>query len=177
MRYYEKRALSGRSTSPIAFLSKVGPVHATAGTMPALSSSAVAASGPTRSQFWIAGGLSAIVATLLVELTLIPGFAAILSAPRQREDHDEAQSGRLLSASPESPQRAVVGDSTATDCGLRSPGGEHPALGAHTIGRYTSFIAAIPSNIRKHCRRHPGATFSATSTLVFLVVRSRERAP
>jgi len=80
-RYYEElRALSGRSRRIRVAVSKVGPSLLTAGTIAALSFFSLAAFRTnTIRNFGLLAGFG-IVATLLVELTLIPALRAILSA-------------------------------------------------------------------------------------------------
>src|SRR6185369_16744082 len=77
-------------------VAKVGPVMLTAGTIAALSFFSLAAFRThTIRNFGLLAGFG-IVATLLVELTLIPALRAMLPAPRQRELSSAARSGRIL---------------------------------------------------------------------------------
>ncbi len=169
-RYYEEYERYGDAHVAIRqAVVKVGPVMITAGAIAALSFfSLVAFRTNTIRNFGLLAGFG-IVATVLVELTLIPALRAILPAPRRQEITGEARSGRILSrlllrlaAVVAARPRLVVLLAVFT-AGIA-------LVGALRIRVDTSFKRQFPAS-------HPvriaddmlGRAFSGTNTLVFLV--------
>jgi predicted RND superfamily exporter protein len=176
-RYYEEfERLRDAHVAIRVAVARFGPVMLTAGTIAALSFfSLTAFRTAVIRNFGLLAGFG-IIATLLIELTLIPALRAILPAPRRDEIAREARSGRLLSRAL-GYLTTVVATRPRIVIGISAIVVAVAVFGASRIHVDTTFKRQFPRN-------HPvriaddmiGRTFSGTNTLVFLVEGPREGA-
>jgi len=169
-RYYEEyeRHRDAHVAIRVA-VTRFGPVMLTAGTIAALSFfSLTAFRTAVIRNFGLLAGFG-IIATLVIELTLIPAVRAILPAPQKDEIEREARSGRALSHLL-ARLTEVVALRPAAVIAIAAVAVAIACVGAARIHVDTTFKRQFP-------RHHPvrvaddmiGRTFSGTNTLVFLV--------
>ena len=115
-RYYEEFARLGDSHEAIvAALAKVGPVMIIAGSIAAAGFASLTTFDVPSVRVFGLLLTAGIVSALLIELTLIPAFRAVLPAPREREAAAEARADmldaplrRLAARTAESPRSIVA---------------------------------------------------------------------
>lgn len=176
-RYYEEfERYRDAHVAIHAAVTRFGPVMLTAGCIAALSFFSLTAFRTTVIRNFGLLAAFGIIATLVIELSLIPAIRAILPPPQRDEMAREARSGRLLSK-----LLARLTTVVAT----------HPAqvVGAAAVVVVVALIGAAQIHVdttfkRQFPRSHPvriaddilGRAFSGTNTLVFLVDGGHEGA-